>query len=306
MNQINHHKLLRRASYLSVLIATLILTTKIYAWVITDSASVFASLIDSSLDITSSFITMIALRLSLVPPDDNHRFGHEKIQDLAVFGQAMFFIASSIFVIFSALEHLQKQVVVTNPTTAIYVMIIPIIATVILLAYQQYVISITNSYVIKADKLHYVTDLLADFSVIISIYASSTYWFLDAVFAILIGIYLFFGSYKILSTALLNLLDAEFSKTEKLKIFDIINHHKNIGNIISFHDLKTRKAGDKHFIQFHLVMNAEKTLKEVHEISELIEHKLLQDFVGAEVIIHQDPEGYDEDIAFREDFDDNK
>ncbi len=301
MTQHNHNRLLKNATYFSVSTAALILIMKIYAWVITNSAAVLASLIDSALDITSSIITMIALKFSLIPPDDNHRFGHEKIQDLAVFGQATFFIASSIFVIFSAIDHLHHHVIVSNHKIGIYIMLFSILATSFLMIYQHYVISITNSNIIKADKLHYATDLLANLTVIVSIYTSSKYWFLDAVFAMIIGIYLFVGAFKILRSALVNLLDEEFSKTEKLKIFEIIDKHKDANNIISIHDLKTRKAGNKHFIQFHLVMDGKKNLKDVHSITEIIEHELLNEFGEAEVIIHQDPDDYEENIAFRED-----
>ena len=265
-DQDKHNRLLKNATYFSVFTAAFILIMKIYAWVITDSASVLASLIDSSLDITSSIITMVALKFSLHPPDDKHRFGHEKIQDLAVFGQAIFFIASSLFVIFSAIDHLQDRVVISNHKIGIYIMFFSILATSVLMIYQHYVITITNSNIIKADKLHYATDLLANLTVIVSIYTSSKYWFLDSIFAMIIGIYLFIGAYKILRGALVNLLDEEFSKKEKLKIFEIINKHKGEGNIISIHDLKTRKAGNKHFIQFHLVMPGDRTLKEVHMI----------------------------------------
>ena len=72
-------QLLKKAQYFSVATAAIICVIKAYSWIATDSVAVFASLIDSLLDVSSSFINMLALRLALVPPDHNHRFGHNKI-----------------------------------------------------------------------------------------------------------------------------------------------------------------------------------------------------------------------------------
>ena len=73
--------LLKKAQYMSVSIAAIICVIKVYGWMATGSVAVFAALIDSLLDLTSSIINMIALRLALVPPDHNHRFGHNKIEE---------------------------------------------------------------------------------------------------------------------------------------------------------------------------------------------------------------------------------
>ena len=84
--------LIKSASYASVAVAFIIMSIKSYAWITTESQSMLASLIDSLLDISSSFINLIAVRIALAPPDDNHRFGHDKFQDLAIFSQSIFFL----------------------------------------------------------------------------------------------------------------------------------------------------------------------------------------------------------------------
>ncbi len=293
-------KLLKSATYLSVVIAFFILSIKAYAFAETDSVSILASLVDSSLDITSSIINMIALRFALIPADDNHRFGHEKIQDLAVFGQAIFFIASSIFVIFSALSHLHDKNLVNNGELGTNIMIISIVATFILVAYQSYVLSIVKSNIVIADKLHYITDLFTNFVVIVSIYYSAEYWFIDSLFAALIAIYLFHGAYKLLQISIKNLVDEEFSKEDKQKLIEILSKFKNSGDILGVHDMKTRKASSKYFIQFHVEMKSDITLYQSHIILEKIEENISEFFHDAEIIIHQDPDGHPEEVFFRE------
>ncbi|KJV56773.1 cation efflux family protein [Orientia chuto str. Dubai] len=84
---LQHSKLIKRAIFLSIATASIILAIKLYGWMTTNSVALFASLLDSMLDISSSLINMIAVHIMLLPPDDNHRFGHNKVQDLAIFSQ---------------------------------------------------------------------------------------------------------------------------------------------------------------------------------------------------------------------------
>jgi len=294
------HKLLKAATYMSVTTAGIILLMKIYAWALTDSVSVLASLADSSLDITSSLINMLALRYALIPADNNHRFGHEKIQDLAVFGQGIFFILSSFAILYSAIVHAKNGATVSNGEIGTIIMVISIILTLILVSFQTYVLKKTNSNLVKADKLHYISDLFANIAVIVSLYLSETYWFMDSLFASLIALYLFHGAYEILMLSLRNLLDEEFNDEEKAKLIKILSKYKKLGQIVSVHDLKTRKAGNKHFIQFHQEMKEGISLLDAHEISENIEADIVKAFPDSEVIIHQDPEGVEEDIMFKE------
>lgn len=292
--------LLKSATYLSIIVALIILLMKIFAFAQTNSVSLLASLVDSSLDITSSLINMIALRFALMPADSNHRFGHEKIQDLAVFGQSIFFIASSIFVIFSSVSHLHEKNVISNGDLGIYVMMASIAATFILVTYQSYVLSIANSNIIVADKLHYATDLFMNIGVIISIYFSKDFWFIDAVCAVLIALFLSFEASKLLRSAIKNLIDEEFSSEDKNKLIKILSSFKQDGEIIGVHDMKTRKASDKYFIQLHVEMDPEMKLYQSHIIIEKIEKRILESFHDSELIIHQDPYGHPEKILFRE------
>jgi ferrous-iron efflux pump FieF len=290
--------LIKLSSSLSIFIASVILGMKSIAWLITESSSVLASLVDSSLDITSSIINFIAIRYALLPPDDNHRFGHDKIQDLAVFGQGIFFMASALFVIISSMLKINSHTEIYNFDYGIYLMLASTVLTIGLVFFQSYVVSATNSNIIKADKLHYITDIFSNLVVVLSVYFSQKYRYLDCVLAILIALYLMHGAYQILNEALKNLLDQEFDPEERNKIISKLIEYKNNKRIESAHDIKTRKAGNKYFIQFHVEINGSLTLKETHEIVEDIEQDLLKIFPEGEIIIHQDPAGIEEEFSF--------
>lgn len=293
----SHNLLIKLASYLSVTTALIILSVKIYAWFMTDSQSILASLIDSMLDITSSFINLIALIFALQPPDHHHRFGHEKIQDLTIFSQSIFFFASAFFVGFSSIKSLFERNKPENIGDGTTVMYICIFLTVILVFYQTYVIKKTKSEIVKADKLHYFTDLLTNIIVIISINLSDRFWFIDSLFGVIIALYIFHTSYSLFKKAFKNLVDHELPEQDRQKIISIVNEHKGVRGM---HEMKTRYAAQKAFIQCHLEMDGNMSLYNAHKISDEIAFSILQEFPEAEIIIHQDPYGLEEHVNYRE------
>ena len=297
MTNKHEKKLIKTISLLSVIAASSILSLKIFAFIITESVAILASLIDSALDVSVSVMNFLAIKYSLAPPDDKHRFGHEKIQDLAIFAQSIFFFGSGIFTILSAIQHFVLEVKIKEQFLGTLIMLITIIITLIIIIGQTYVIKATNSNIIKADKLHYTTDLLTNIAVVIGVYFSINYPIIDIILGTLIAIYIIHGSYKLFKDATKRLIDEEFEPKEREEIINII---KKVDQIKGLHDLKTRKAGNKPFIQFHLEFDANISLKDSHIIAEKVEKLIEIKFPRAEIIIHQDPEGIDEKIQYKE------
>lgn len=289
--------LIKSASYASVTIATIIMSIKLFGWFHTDSQSMLASLIDSLLDISSSVINLIAIRIALVPPDNNHRFGHDKFQDLAVFSQSIFFFASCMFTIFSSSRALYYQEAPANVHIGANIMYVCIALTFFLVCYQTYVLKRTKSKIIEADKLHYFSDFLTNIAVVLSLYFSRDYWYIDALAGIGISIYIIYGSYVLFRSSIHNLADEEFVQEDKDKIMKVIGKYKESKGV---HELKTRSAGNKQFIQFHLELDGNMSLFEAHNISYKMAQDLRKTFPGSEVIIHQDPEGLETEVQYVE------
>ena len=292
-----NNRLVKIASYASVTTAVIIMLAKSYAWLATESQSILASLIDSLLDISSSVINLIAIRVSLLPADDNHRFGHEKFQDLAIFSQSMFFFASCLFTLFSSSKSLFSGSELVNLELGANVMYFCVFLTFILVCFQSYVISKTKSKIISADKLHYFSDFITNIAVIISIYLSATFWYIDALAGISISLYVMYASYRLFREAIRNLADEEFPQKEKDKILSIVSNYNQVKGI---HELKTRYAASKPFIQFHLELDGNITLYRSHEMADKLMKDLLQEFPEAEITIHQDPAGLEQDVNYRE------
>jgi len=291
-------QLVKKASYASVITGVLILLVKLWGAVHSSSVSLLASLVDSMLDVTSSVVNMLAVHAALSPPDNKHRFGHNKIEDLVVFGQGVVFIVSGSFALYIAIRHILLGQHIQNSETALNSIIICTALTLILISYQSYVVGKTNSQLIKSDRIHYISDLGSDLAVIISLYVSRYFHYVDYIFGVIIALYIMSASVGLLRQSIKNLIDEEFSDEDREKVLEIL---RNDLNILDVHDMKTRYASNKAFIQFHISLDPQISLIKAHDIADGVEAKLHKIFPESEIIIHQDPLGYDKHVQYRED-----
>lgn len=294
----HNHNLAKSALYFSTAVSLCIFVIKIYGFWVTNSMTILASAIDSLLDIFSSMINLIAMILALSPPDNKHRFGKNKIEDLAIFGQSIIFFGLGIYMIFSTINRFLHPVAITNIDMGINTILLCITLTAILVLYQSYVIKKTHSKLVQADKLHYAGDVLTSITGLFSIYFTSTFNLIDPICSIAIAFYIIFNAYGLFSQSVKILIDQEFQQSEKDKILEVLGQYNKI--IHGVHELKTRYAGSKPFIQFHIEISGEMTVFEAHKISDNIADKLEKIFPGAEITIHQDPAGVEEDVRYRE------
>lgn len=284
---IDSARLLHWATYASTSVAVVLIISKLAAWVATGSVSLLATLIDSCLDALASLINLFAVRHALEPADKQHRFGHGKAEALAGLGQATFITGSALFLILEAISHLWKPQPIEAMPTGIGVMVLSIVATYGLLLFQKKVIDQTGSTAIKADHLHYKTDLLVNGSVIVALLLATQGWAgFDPFFALGIGGYILFSAWEIARESLDLLMDCELPGEDRARIKEIVLAHPESRGM---HDLRTRKSGMTIFIQLHLELDDQLPLMKAHQIADEIEADILVVFPDAEVIIHQDP-----------------
>ena len=279
--------LLKLASVASVLTAGFLIVAKLAAWSVTGSVSVLASLVDSVMDSIASLINLFAIRYSLQPADEDHRFGHGKAEPLAGLAQAAFIAGSAVFLVFHAIDRLRFTQSLEQVGIGVGVMVLAIVMTLGLLVIQRYVIRKTNSTAIRADSLHYLTDLLTNVSVLLALYLSSLGWtWADPVFAIVVAIYIFYSAFQIGQEAFQQLMDRELPEEILQKIRAIAMSHPEVTGT---HELRTRQAGHTRFVQLHLELHGDLSLENAHAIADEVESEILAFLPGAEVMIHQDP-----------------
>jgi ferrous-iron efflux pump FieF len=285
-----HERLMRRATFAAVAVAVLLIMLKSVVFWFTGSVAMLGTLTDSLLDGAASLLNLFAVRASLAPPDAEHRFGHGKAEALAGLGQSIFIFASAGYIVFEAISRLIEPKPIENSVAGIVVVVIAILLTLGLVAYQRHVVQQTRSLAIEADSIHYRGDLLMNLSVIAALILSGYFglhW-ADAVFGILIALLIAWSAGKIVIRAFAQLMDQEFSDQDRERIKEIARSHSEVVNL---HDLRTRRSGVDSFIQFHLELDGEMKLKEAHRISDEVRDEIMAAFPGSEVLIHQDPAG---------------
>ena len=294
MNQKNTHLLVRSASIASLLVASTLIVLKSYGWVTTTSVSLLGSLADSLIDFLASVFVFVAISYSMLPADAKHRFGYDKSEGLAAFVQSLFIGISGIYVCFEATKRLLNPSQISQPSIAIWIILVSIVLTLALVMYQKYVVKKSKSIAIESDRYHYLTDTYINLSVLFSI--AITGWtrfvFIDALVGLLISGVILYTSVTLLKKSFKILLDQEIQSDDRDRIREIALDHPKV---LGFHDLRTRDTGRKYIIQFHLELDPNMSLLESHEITDEVTDNVLKLYPDSELIIHTDPLGIDEE-----------
>lgn len=282
------NRMLRAVTITAIAISVLLMLIKLGAWTMTHATSLLSSLAESLSDILMSWVNFFAIRYASKPADDDHRFGHNSMEDIAGLFQFAVICGSMLFIAAQALEDVIHGSSIREPEYGIWVMIISLVLTTILVIYQRYVFKRTGSLIIKADSLHYVGDILTCLAIIGSLLAAyifEIYW-LDPILALGIAAYIIIEARHIGLRAFNNLMDHEMPDDEKTKIIEALIEFPEV---LGHHNLKTRYSGAKPFIQMHVELRKDLTFQQAHEITEQLEKKLESLFHEADVILHQDP-----------------
>jgi len=279
--------LVKRAGQAAICAASLLIIVKLIAWIMTGSSSILAALTDSLVDVCASIINLFAIKVAIQPADKEHRFGHGKAESLAGLAQAAFISGSAVFLIFNGLSALINGNKINASNTGIAVMLFSVVVTVLLVSFQHYVVKKTNSVAIKADSLHYRTDIVMNAAVLFAIMLADYGWgWADGGFAIAISLYILHGAWEIGKHSVDALMDKQLPKEDEDTVLKIASE---IDGIHGIHGLRTRSSGYVKFIQLHLELDDEKTLLAAHDKSDELELALLKVFPEADILIHLDP-----------------
>ncbi len=283
-------RLMRLASYASVVMALTLIALKLWAWNATNSVALLSSLADSLLDLVASLITLFAVKVAVSPADREHRFGHGKSEGSAGLAQALIVTGSAGYVAFEAVARLLAPSPVVQPGLGLGVMLASLVFTIGLVVFQGFVVRQTGSLAISADAVHYKADILTNVAVLGAIFASAQWQLhiLDPLLGLVVVVVILLAVRVIATDAIDVLLDRELPEDDRQRIKDVAFAQPGVKGM---HDLRTRSAGAARFIQFHLELDAGISLMEAHEICDAVEADVRTQFPGAEVLIHADPYG---------------
>jgi len=286
-------RMMIRVAVAAVGVATLLVVMKTVAYIVTDSIAMMASLADSALDVATSSVNLLAIRHALTPADREHRFGHGKAEPLAGLGQGFFIAGSAGFLVIESVSRLIAPHPLEHPAVGLIVMAVSIATTIVLVVAQRIVVAKTGSIAVGADRMHYIGDIATNAGVIVGIVAASRFHILiaDPIIGIAVAAILSWSAWHVFRQSYDQLMDRELPDSDREKIKAVVRRHGEVRNL---HDLRTRAAGIHQFIQFHIELDPSIPLVRAHEISDAVEHDVCHAFPNAEVIIHQDPAGYED------------
>ena len=281
----------RSAAMASIAVALLLVGLKAWAVISTGSIAMLGSLADTVLDLIASLATLAGVWVASQPADEKHRFGHGKAEALAAMFQVVLISISALSLACRAIE---QWIAGSRPQEAeggIVVSVIAMVATLGLLAWQRYVISRTKSLAISTDHVHYQSDLLLNLAVIAALvldqYAGISG--ADPLFGLAIAVWLGWGAWGASQAAIEQLMDHEWPEERKSAFLEAVARHPEIKGL---HDLRTRTSGDRDFVQFHLAVDPDMTIRQAHVVMDEVEAILHGEFPGLEILIHPDPEGH--------------
>ncbi|WP_434679540.1 cation diffusion facilitator family transporter [Pseudomonas sp. R1-18] len=283
-----HSRLLRLATRASLAVAVTLIIAKSVAWWISGSVSLLAGLTDSLLDGAASFLNLLAVHYSLRPADDDHRYGHGKAEALSGMAQGLFIAVSGVLIAFQAVERIQNPQPLGAPLAGMLVMVFSIVLTLALLGLQHRVVRATGSAAIRADSLHYRSDLLLNASILLALTLAWYGWQqLDAYFGLAIAVYILWSAVHIARETVSVLMDQELPPDVSAQMLELA---RGVPGVLGAHDLRTRISGTHWFVQLHLELPGSLTLSVAHGLCDQVADAIHQRYPKAEVLVHADPQ----------------
>ncbi len=284
------HSMNLSAGLMSAAVALILVVAKLWALSATGALSVAASLVDSGLDLMVSLGGLAAIVYAARPPDADHAFGHSSAEDLAALGQSIIILVSGGVIAWAAVTRLLAGPPgpITAEGTGIAVMLLSIALTTGLVLWQRRVVRQTGNRVVRADQLHYLGDLIPNLGAILSLGASAAFGLgqIDNIVALGAAAMLAAGALRIGKGAWDALMDRG---ADPAMIAGIEAIARDWPGLRGFHDLKTRTSGSRVFVNLHIELDGDQTLREAHAIGAGLRRAILKAYPQADVIIHKDP-----------------
>ncbi len=278
------------AALIAFAVSLVLSIAKAILWLFSGSSTVLASLSDSIQDCFLSATNFFALRYAMKEADEDHRYGHGKMEGIAALGQAAFILGSCVFIILDAIRNFKQGTPPQYPMMVLAVMIGAIILNAILVFYQNMVIKKTNSLAIEADRAHYAGDIAIHLGVIIAILLNTImeWTWADPVIALMIAGWLVHLAFSVGRKAIDMLMDKELPDSERDEIKLII---KRTRGVISHHDLRTHRHGQMTMMSFDIEVDPALSFIDAHNIAKRVEDRLHKVYPEGEIMIHVDPCG---------------
>ena len=274
----------------SILVGVLVLGIKYLAFAVTGSVALYSDALESFVNVATAIAALLAVRLSEAPPDRNHPYGHYKVEYFSAVLAGVLIIVAALLILREAWDAVLVPRTIEAPAEGLA---LSIVASVINAGWSRVLITQgrkLRSPALAADGRHLFSDVVTSVGVVIGIVlAVTTGWgILDPALAALVAVNILWSGWQVIRESLGGLMDEAVPATRLEQIRGVISH--NADGALEAHDVRTRNAGRVTFIDFHLVVPAQMTVADAHDICDRIEAALREAIEGARITIHVEPE----------------
>lgn len=275
---------------LSILAAAFLIAIKTITGFLTGSISIWASLLDSAMDIFASTINFIAVRAASRPADEDHTYGHGKAESLAGLFQAAVICASGLFLIYEAIQRIRTPREINSEGLGIATMVIAMVVSIALVARLRRIARKTESPALSADAVHYASDIYTNLGALVAlvVIALTDWKLIDPIASIGISLYILWSAVTVARDAIDVLMDRRLPIEIDEQVAEIVSRYRDEG-VFGFHDIRTRRSGSQKFIDLHLDVERSMTLEAAHAVTVRVLRDIEAEIPRAFVQIHTDP-----------------
>ena len=285
-----------RVALLSVISNTALLTLKfIVGWAI-GSVSVISEAIHSGVDLLASVIALFSVKTSGIPADENHSFGHGKIENISGVVEALLIFVAAGWIIFEAAKKLMHPAPIENLGWGVAVMLVSTVVNVVVSKKLFEVGKETDSVALEADAWHLRTDVYTSAGVMLGLalmwageelFSGRHFHWLDPAAAMVVALLIIKAAYDLTVKSGRDLMDSRLPTEEEVWVGRVIREQRS--KIHGFHSLRSRKAGSFRFVEFHMKVDPQMTVEESHSITEEIAARMEERLPRTSVTIHTEP-----------------
>lgn len=276
---------------LSVISNTLLVILKLIVGIYTGAVSLISEAAHSAVDLLAALVAFYAVKQSGKPPDDNHAYGHGKIENLSGAIEAVLIVLAAVWILYEAFDKFKAAKVPEFLEYGIVIMVVSIAVNYWVSGRLMEVAEKTESHALEADALHLRADIWTSVGVLIGlaiIKITGLAW-LDPAIAIIVAAIVFKAGYGMTKKSVYELTDISLPQEEEEAIIAIINQHPEI---ITFHRLRTRRSGSYRLIDMHIILDKNMHLDKAHAVCDQIETEIKNLLGLCDVVIHSEPCDY--------------
>jgi cation diffusion facilitator family transporter len=278
----------KRASLVAVVGGLIIFAVKLVAYLMSGSVALMSDALESIVNIAASFLMFFSVRISGRPADEDHHYGHQKIENISSLVEGFLIITAALFIIHTALERISQPVELVGVKGALGVSLFATAMNGGISWFLSRTAGEVGSMALEGDAKHLLSDVVTSVGVVLGLLvAQITGWsILDPVLALLVAMLIVRMGAKLVLKSARGLMDDHCPEVEA-EIMEILERHSS--QFIDYHDVKTRRSGNQVFAELHLSLDGSLTVQESHDFTDHLEEDLRKELPEVTITIHVEP-----------------